>query len=331
MRVLFIGLGSIGQRHLRLLLELVPDARVFALRSGRGGPGLAELCPRNAGPEFSSLAQALEAKPHLAVLATPSHLHLEPARALMRAGVPLLLEKPVDISREGLKELAALGEESSAPVLVGYQLRHHPAYGQIQTWLNDELIGKPLSLLAQVGQWLPDWRPGRDYKNSYSSKLSQGGGVIFDLSHEINLALGFLGPAGKVTAAGGLLSDLELESEDLAEISLKHDSGSYSHLHLDCLQRVYARDLKLIGRQGTILWDYAAGHVSLIRPDQEDIRLADPPHFERDSMFRAQMAHMLELVRGKARPVCSLAEGVLAARIALAAHESLQTERTVTL
>lgn len=328
MRALFIGLGSVGRRHLRLLLELEPEAEALALRSGQGPAQVPELAAAG-GRSFSSLDQALAWQPDFAVVANPTSLHLDTALGLARAGVPFLLEKPVGLQEAGLDELAAEVSSRSLAVLVGLQLRYHPAFTKLCTWLEQGAIGRPLSLRAEVGQWLPDWRPDADYRASHTARAELGGGVILELVHELDLALACLGPAAGVACQAGHVSSLEMDAEDLAEINIVHASGGLSQVHLDCIQPGYTRWLKIIGDRGVIMWQQDAGWLELRRPGQQPQRVSDPPGFERDDLFRAQMRHWLAVLAGQEEPRVSLAQGIAATRLALAAKRAAVEQRTV--
>ena len=124
--------------------------------------------------------------------------------------MPFLLEKPVSCSEQGLDELAALVRQKGLPALVGFQLRYHPGFLRAKAWLGEGRIGRALGLSARVGQYLPDWRPDQDYRESYSAKPGLGGGVIFDLTHELDLASAFIGPGagrGLLQGAGVVAGD----------------------------------------------------------------------------------------------------------------------------
>ena len=321
MRALFIGLGSIGKRHLGIFRGLVPGLEALAWRSGEG----AQV---KGVKSFARLEQALQAKPNFAVVANPTSLHVKTCLALAGAGVPFLVEKPVACARQGLDELAALAAQKNLPVLVGFQLRYHPGFLQAMDWLKQGRIGRALCLSARVGQWLPDWRPDQDYRESYSAKPEMGGGVIFDLSHELDLAAAFMGPAVSVGCIKAKVSSLEIQTEDLAEITLDH-GRALSQIHLDYLQRGYERELRITGEKGSIHWDYAAGRVSLFLPGREPETLPDPPGFERNHMFRAQAAHWLKVLAKEEAPRISLEQGIMTTRLALAAHRASEQRKVV--
>ncbi|MCB2226145.1 MAG: Gfo/Idh/MocA family oxidoreductase [Desulfarculaceae bacterium] len=328
MKALFIGLGSAGRRHLRLLLELAPEVEVMALRSGLGMAGVPELAAYG-GRSINDWDEALAWQPDFAVIANPTSLHLDTARRLAEAGVPFLLEKPVSHTADGLDDLAAEVAARSLPVLVGLQLRHHPAYARLQAWLADGALGRPLSLSASVGQWLPDWRPATDYRNSQTARAELGGGVILELVHELDLCLALMGPAASVSCAAGNFSSLSMDAEDLAEIVCRHEPPALSRVHVDCIRRGYHRRLELFGEEGEAVWDYGEGWLELRRPGEDPVRLEDPPGWQREDMFRHQMAHWLAVLAGREEPVATLADGIAATRLALAAKRAAREQRTV--
>jgi predicted dehydrogenase len=201
----------------------------------------------------------------------------------------------------------------------------------MRAWLKANKIGSVISLLAQVGQWLPDWRPGRDYRECYSARRTLGGGVVLDLSHEIDLSLAFLGPAKTVVAVCEHFSPLETDTEDLAEITIIHEGNRLSHLHLDCIQRSYSRSLKIIGLKGSMVLDYVNGYTEMILCGGKRERFDVPKGFDRDQMFRSQMVHWLDVLDNGVSPRVSLRDGIAATRVALAALESAEKRRYILL
>jgi predicted dehydrogenase len=327
--VLFIGLGSIGRRHLRLLREMA-DVKILWWRSGKGV--YSQDFDREMGVTiFPNLSQAIERRPDFAIISNPTALHVETAITLARAGIPFLIEKPVSDRVESLDTLRKLVYERSLPVLVGFQLRYHPGYRQLLELLKIGEMGQPLCLQGHVGQYLPDWRPDTDYQKSYSAKKNLGGGVIFDLCHEIDIALSLFGEVGKVSCFCDHYSDLKIETEDIADITLEHQNRRLSHIHLNYLERGYVWVTRILGTSGTVVWDYGKRYVELIRANGTTQRWDDPNGFDRDHLFRDQLKHWLEVLEGKAEPIVNLEDGILVTRIALAAKQSSQEKRHIEL
>ena len=154
--------------------------------------------------------------------------------------------------------------------------------------------------------------------------------MILTLTHPLDYLRWLFGEVDSLWAFKGQLSDLELEVEDLGEIGLKFSSGVIGGLHLDYNQRPPRHQVEVVCMQGTIRWDHAEGGLDVYSAEtQEWTQYSLPADFERDDLFRAQMAHFLEVVEGSAEPLCSLHDGVRALQLALAAHQSAEREQIV--
>jgi predicted dehydrogenase len=327
MKVLFVGLGSIGRRHLKLLKELV-HFQALSFRSGGGGHEK-DLNARYGVTEFETLEAAISECPNFAIIANPTSLHVETAMILAEAGIPFLMEKPVSDREDRLERLLQVVREKQLPALVGFQLRYHPGLKKVAEWLNSEAIGQPLGLQAQVGQWLPDWRPGRDYRDTYSAKKELGGGAILDLCHELDLAIHLMGPVRRVSCICGCYSPLEIDTEDMAEISLEHEEKRLSHVHMDYLQRGYVRSCRITGTEGTIIWNYGEGCAELSGSDGQIDYWSEPEEFHRNWLFRDQLKHWLQVLSGQATPEVSLEEGIYVTKLALAARRSSEENKHI--
>src|SRR5690606_21417659 len=115
--------------------------------------------------------------------------------------------------------------------------------------------GKPLWANIEVGQYLPDWRPWQNYRESYTARKELGGGIILDASHEIDYARWLFGEVDTLLCMADKVSDLELNVEDCATVLMRMKSGMQVDVHLDCIQRHYTRHCKIVGANGTMHWD----------------------------------------------------------------------------
>lgn len=327
MKVLCLGLGSIGQRHIRNLKAL-RECDVYWLPSGTQ-PTENEFVKRFDIKVCASFDEAVDRKPDFALVSNPTSRHIPPALDLAKANIPFLLEKPVSHSAEGLDELQHIVDRNNLKVLVTYNFRYHPGFKKMCQWINEGRIGTLLSLRAELGQWLPDWHPGRDYRKDYSAIKELGGGVILDLSHEIDLAYKLFGGVTKVSAIYDHFSSLEIETEDIVEMSLLHNEKRISHVHLDYCQRVYSKWLTVVGEEGTISWNYMANQVELMRPDQNDEVYTIAKDFERDDMYKQQLLHWFDVLEKDAEPEVSLKDGIYVTRLVLAAKQSSEEERHI--
>lgn len=330
MKFLIAGLGSIGRRHLRNLLAL-GEGDVVLYRTFRSSLPDEELV---GFPVETDLQAALGHKPDAVIVANPTAYHLEVAIPAAEAGCHLLLEKPISDSLRRVDELEGALAKGSR-VLAGYQFRFHPGLLQVESWLQAGAIGRPLSVRAVYGEYLPGMHPWEDYRTSYSARRDLGGGVILTLCHPLDYLRWLLGEVMTLWAFAGRLNDFELAVEDTAEIGLEFQSGVLGSAQLNYNQRPPTHTLEIVGTHGTIRWDNANGEAAIYRAagyPEDRWELAPPPAgFDRNQLFLAEMRHFIQVARGESEPVCTLEDGRRALEIALAAAESAEAGRRIRL
>lgn len=325
MKFLIAGLGSIGRRHLRNLLAL-GESDILLYRTRTSTLPDDEL---HGFPVETDLKAALAHQPDAVIVANPTALHLDVAIPAALAGCSLLLEKPVSHSLERVDALREALQAGGGKAVVGYQFRFHPGLEKTLQLIHSGALGRTLSVRAHWGEYLPGWHPWEDYRQGYSARFDLGGGVILTLSHPLDYLRWIFGEVSSLWAFAARLSGLQLDVEDTAEIGLQFESGALGSLHLDYNQRPPAHSLEVIGSQGTLVWDNADGDVMLFQAasgdGQEPMALSAfpaPVDFERNSMFRSEMRHFIDVARGVAAPVCTLDDGLKALQLALGALES---------
>jgi predicted dehydrogenase len=331
MKFLIVGLGSIGRRHLRNLISLGErDIVLCRLHASSGDEESAAF------PVETDLQAALTHRPDAVIISNPTALHLPVAIAAAQAGCAILIEKPLSHSLEGVDQLQAAVKQGGAPVLVGYQFRFHPGLQKVASLLKDGAIGRPLSVRAHWGEYLPGWHPWEDYRRGYSARADLGGGVVLTLSHPLDYLRWLVGEVQALWAFTGRLSDLQIDVEDTAEIGIRFDNGALGSLHLDYNQQPPSHHLEIIGAQGTLRWDNAGGGadgaadgaVALYRSSAQRWEyFPAPPGFERNHLFLDEMRHFLAVLRRMEQPACTLEDGLQALNLALAAIESAQTRQ----
>jgi len=316
MKILVIGTGSIGQRHARNLLNLYNDVDLIAFRSGN-----IERKPGVSVREYHSLDQALEERPIAAIISNPTSLHIPMALKVAEAGVNLFIEKPVSNNLVGIERLQRIVEEKNLTVMVGYCLRFHPLLKKIKATIMKGELGKVWFARIQAGQYLPDWHPEEDYRRGYSAKEHLGGGVVLDLSHEIDYIQWLLGDVTDITARVEKISDLEIETDDYAEILLTFDGNIMAEVHLDYLQRFPTRTGMIVGEEGILFFDISNNRYQLELPlKHRRVEISEP--YDVNQMYKDEMKHFIECVVKKTASIVGLEEGIKSLKIALAAKES---------
>jgi predicted dehydrogenase len=329
MKFLIAGLGSIGRRHFRNLCAL-GEEDIVLLRSHKATLPDDEL---KGFPVETHVATALKNhSPDAVIVANPTSLHLDIAIPAAKAGCHILLEKPVSGSLERVDQLTEIANRSGSCILVGFQFRFHPTLRKAAELIATGELGKILTFHAHWGEYMPNWHPWEDYRQTYAAREDLGGGVIRTLTHPLDYARWLAGEVTEVRALNGHVSSLEMNVEDVAEIGLRFASGAIGGVHVNYVQRPPVHRLEIVGTQGTLHWDNADGVLQFYRipqpfgdssanpPAPVIEQFAPPKGFERNMMFMEQMKHFVAVARGKAEPVCTLQDGIRALEMALEAR-----------
>jgi len=333
-KFLISGLGSIGRRHLRNLLAL-GERDIILYRTHHSTLPDSEL---GDFPVETDLATALDRQPDAVIVSNPTALHLDVAIPAAQAGCHLFLEKPISHSLNRIDELAAALASGGGSLFVGFQFRFHPGLRRVKRLLEAGAIGRPLSVRAQWGEYLPGWHPWEDYRQGYSARPDLGGGVILTLCHPLDYLRWLLGEVSQLWAFAGQLSELELSVEDTAEIGLRFASGVIGSVHLDYTRRPPAHQLEIVGTRGTLQWHHDDGAVRLYQArgtgpqpaSGGEWQIFPPPDgFQRNTMFFEQMRHFVAILHGEAAPLCTLEDGVRALQLSLAAIASQRQGRMI--
>ena len=317
------GAGSIGRRHLGNLRRL----GLTQLAACDPDPSRLEYVSSEFQiPCFSSFDEGLKSfQPAIVLVCTPPVLHVPQAMQALQAGADVFIEKPISDKIKGVTEIEEEAARRDAIVQVGYNLRFNPGIQLLKRFIGENIAGRILWARAEVAQYLPEWRPWQDYRQSYTARRELGGGIILDGSHEIDYMLWLLGAPRELTCMAGRVSELDVNVEDCATILIRFTSGAQADIHMDFVQRSASRSCVLAGEGATLQWYYARNEVSIIRPESEtEVIKYD---FEANQMYVAELENFLSRVRERRSTNCSLSESKLALEVSLAALRSA-SERT---
>lgn len=329
LRVLVIGCGSIGKRHIGNMKALnAGEILAWDLRDDRRR----EASTRLGVESVATLDDAWRRSPTVAVIATPTSTHLPLARQAADHGCHLFIEKPVADRLDGLDELLDVVTRRRLVTLVGCNMRFHPGLTTVKSLLEKKAIGHVVGARVEAGSYLPEWHPWEDYRETYSALTRLGGGVILDAIHELDYIRWMLGDVRAVACFAGKQSGLDIETEDTAAILLRFVEGAIGEVHLDYVQREYSRTCQIIGDEGTIRWDYGAGEVRVYSGStgQAEV-IRNPPGWEPNAMYVDEMRHFLRCLAGEERPTLDVFEARRVLEVALAAKESSATGRVIEL
>lgn len=326
-KFLVVGAGSIGSRHLRNLLHLGVRNVEVCEPSVMSRNKLGEWFD---GRMHSRLADALKSKPDAALITTPTHLHTRAAIECAKAGCDLFIEKPLSHEMKDLEKLERLVTQKGLICLVGCNMRFHPGLLLLKRCLEQNKIGAIWGVRIQFGHYLPNWRPGRDFRQTYSARERQGGGVILDCIHELDYARWFFGHVSSAVAYAPKTSILGINVEENVNIVLSTRHDAWIEIHLDYLQKAYQRRCSVFGEKGALEWDWQVPGIKSF-----DVRTKTWKHlgsniqFETNDMYLSEMRHFLRCLCKKEEPIQNLKRAAEVLCLALALKKSLKTMKLV--
>ncbi len=335
LRLGFVGLGRVADVHYAALQANPGRARVVAVCDTRK-EAVKERAAAWQAEGFTDLDSMLETVAlDAAIVMVPHHIHLPVMRQLLDRKLPVLLEKPIAVKMEEAEAITRLAEEASVPVLVGHNGLFHPAYQRVAEIIGQGWIGEPLSATANSLQWL-DFKPW-DFR---LKKEQTGGGAWIDCAGHLLYRLG--GVLGGVASLQGHASGRarpEMEGEDTAMATVEYASGAVAQIMVSygCKLPGYEHDwphgteqkLMISGSKGALEYSICPesrlrlfSEVPGVLPDLGGgwLEVAIPEPFE--ASFEHQMAHFLDCVEDKARPLVTPTDATRLLRDLLLFYES---------
>lgn len=326
-RILIVGRGSMGQRHYEISRQLFPNAEV-AVFSSSGDSNAFPLV-------FTTREEISSFLPDISVIANRASDHLEFANFLANMNSHLLIEKPISIDLTGIEELLNVKKRNNVKILVGYNLQYLPSFNFLMELLAQEKIGRVLDVRIEVGQNLDSWRPNRDYRETASARRIEGGGVLRELSHEINYLLELFGMPNWVFGSMAKVSNLEVDVEDIAHLifGITREDGSefMASLILDFVRQDKTRKCTIIGSLGSLEWNIMDGTIKETIGRSAQISILNKTEESISETYLAEWADLISAITLDKEPNGSLLRAINSLEIVLACEESHQTKARVDL
>ncbi|MFC1801736.1 Gfo/Idh/MocA family protein [Nanoarchaeota archaeon] len=314
-----IGIGSIGKRHIRNLRDILgDDINIVAYKISRKGVGILE---KELGIKvFFDIDEAFAQKPDFAVIANPTSLHVEYAIKAAEYGCHLFIEKPISDRMNNIEKLRELVKKRKLITFIPYCLRFSRPILEMKKIMDAGKLGDAISVEVHVGTYLPDWHPKEDYRQRYSAKKALGGGVLLDLSHEIDYARWLFGELRIISAFVGKKSSLEIETEDTADITAESDNGVKVKLHLNYIEKPPKRFCKIVCENGEIYWDNNTKKIEITDNKTRKKEVIDVEEDD-NSMYIREMEHFLGCIKNKNETMIPLDDGINTLSFILGAKE----------
>ena len=292
-RVVVVGTGSIGTRHLHVLRQMRDAYPVAISRRPERAKELATLGYVTAG----DLRVAADMGANFCIIATETSRHVQDALLALESGLDVLIEKPLAVNAEQARRLCVAAEEKGRRVFVGCCLRFSEPLNTFRALVGS--MGRLHSIRIECQSYLPEWRPARPYQESYSARAVEGG-VLRDLIHEIDYAGWIFGWPKAVQASVRNLGRLGIEADEVAGLMWETEDGCVVSVSLDYLTRPSRRRMTVMGEWGTLEWDAVENTITVF-PVKDAVRV-ERSQQTRDAIFLEQDHAFINTAQGICDP-----------------------------
>lgn len=341
-RMLFIGLGSAGQRHLRNILRLYKDeVQISAYRTSKNqdvyndslkvipGKRLDDAYPISV---FHDYDEALLAGQDIVWITNPNLMHIQTAIKAAESGAALFIEKPLSSSMEGVNKLQSVVRKNKNFVYIGFQNRFNPAIKDIKRIVSQGTYGRLMDVYVEVGELVTSMHHYQDYRTMVETRSDMGGGVIMCQIHEIDYLYYLFGMPKEIYSVGGQYSSLEMDVEDTVTTLMRYDYGVGEFpvvLHQDYSQFPPKRKGRIVFEKGRVEFDLLLPEV---RIDAGSLHRGITYHeFQRNDMFLEEDRRFVEDWREHRKSFVPLEDGIASLRIGLAIKQSMCKHEIVSL
>ena len=327
MKALVIGYGSIGRRHIENLSSLKNIEIIVCTKRKYD-----KFLKQKKCKIYTSIEDCIKENPKFAIIANETRFHIRTALYLARAGIHLLIEKPLSYSLKGTNELLNIANKNKLIVLIGYNFRFHPCLELIREIILRGDLGRVISVRVENGSFLPDWHQYENYQTNYAARNDLGGGAVLTCIHEIDYLYWFFGNIRDVFSVTGRFSDLNIKAEDLSAIILRFKNNVIAEAHLDYFQQPSARNCKIIGTRGTLSWDIESNTVRFYDvKNKKWIEKLKLPKYDINMTYIKELTHLIECIESKAKPINDLKDGIYTLKVALDVKKSSKLKKTLSV
>lgn len=320
--VVVVGVGSIGERHLRCLGQT--DRAELSICDVN--ENLREEIARRYSVKqvFADFQDVVKARPTATVICTPAHCHIPMATQLAGAGIHLLIEKPLGTNVEGVDALIDIQQKRQLSVAVAYVMRMNPLLNEVRQAILDERFGRVVQVSTISGQHFPTYRPA--YREIYYTDRATGGGAIQDaLTHQINAVEWLVGPMTRVAADASHQVLRGVDVEDTVHVIARHGKVQ-SSFSLNQHQAPNETTMNIVCQRGTIQIEFHKQTWRWQTEPEQGWQLGARFSLERDDMFVLQAKMFLDAIESNSPVACSLPEGIQTLKVNLAILRAADTQ-----
>ena len=306
--ILFCGLGSAGQRHLRILKKKISNAKFYCIRNTKRNILISDKLKTK---QIKSLVKHYnlneisfndldKIKFEFAVIASPINQHLNTALRLAKKKINLFIEKPISNNTKKINLLKKISYKNKIKIFVGYQLRYHPGIKILKRIIKRGDLGEVVSAFFKFGEYLPLMHKYEDYKNTHMAKKAEGGGPILCLSHEIDLVRYLIGNPKKIYSFTGKGGHLITDVEDYLSSILIYNKFKSIFLNVNFLTNPPKNEIEINFQNGTVYWNYFSNYIQ-IKKNSGKLKKIFYREFERNDMFTEQWNEFIKIIKKKSK------------------------------
>ncbi len=328
MKFLIIGLGSIGKRHIRNLLNLkIHSDNIcgFDPRKDR----VNEVKKYGIKNFINNLNEVKNNDFHGAFICSPTSLHIQQAIILGKKKINLFIEKPLGSNLKNVKVLVNIQKKLKIKVLITYPFRFSEHGITFKKLVNSNIVGRPLYFKGEFSEFLPDWHPYEKYNSFYMAKKELGGGSILDQSHILDIAHFLFGDFSEViNCFNSKISRLDVNADDIADITLKTKSNVYGTIHQDMFGRKHKKCMSVYCEKGEIFWNVYDCSVTVYNSTTKKTKIYKHK-IDHNKMYINQTRHIFDIIRKKIKPLVSLQDGIHTLKTILVAEKKSKLNKVI--
>jgi predicted dehydrogenase len=304
MNILIVGLGSIARKHIDAIRNLEIGAKIYALRSNQNSITEDEIENIFSIEDFDILFD-------FAIISNPTNLHFKYIQILAEKQIPLFIEKPALHTLENSDKLIKLVESKNLLTYVACNLRFHPCLVFLKNYLKTEQ-SRINEVNVYCGSYLPDWRPGKDFRKVYSANADMGGGVHLDLFHELDYTTWIFGFPNKCNSIKRNVSSLDIDAVDYANYNLQFN-GFSANIILNYYRNKAKRTIEIVLENQILLADLINNRIV----DEDDNVLFNGNNFTINQTYKDQISYFIDCLSINQHPMNSLKASIEVLKIVL--------------
>ena len=333
MNVLFLGLGGIGQRYLRLVKKNFSNFTVYAYRKRGRKFEITDKLNANQKIDIEkkynikrikNLNYLSKIKIDFAIICNPTSEHIKTIKKLLKHKIPILVEKPLSNSMDQVDNVLFTSKKNKTLLLTGHMMRFNPVAVKLKKMIRRNFLGRIYNVIIKSHSYMPGWHKYEDFKKLYASNNSLGGGVILTETHEIDLLRWIFGIPNKIIAFGNKKNKFNLDVEDTVHGAIKYNNrfNFLVTFSLSFIQKLPIKKITIFGKKGRLTLNLISNKLTL-----ENIKSTIPikildSNISRNELFYLQLKHFVSLIKKK-RTSQILDNGYDSLKICLAIKKSI--------